>query len=129
MQAVTDKAVGAIGNITDTIERISESTGTISDAIDQQRSATQEISRNVGQAAEVSREVAARIQDDLDGVEAAASPIRSLNRFHPLQPDLEPANQSGKDRPNLYVGSEPAQAIGELRTTAAADSLSIRAIG
>ncbi len=63
MQAVTDKAVGAISNITDTIERISDSTGTISDAIEQQRSATQEISMNVGQAAEVSREVAARIQD------------------------------------------------------------------
>jgi methyl-accepting chemotaxis protein len=52
IQAATQESVGAIKEISGTIERLSEISSTIAAAVEEQGAATQEISRNVQQAAE-----------------------------------------------------------------------------
>jgi methyl-accepting chemotaxis protein len=61
MQTATQDSVGAIKEISGTINRISEITAAIAAAAEQQGSATQEISRNVQQAAMGTTEVATHI--------------------------------------------------------------------
>lgn len=63
MQAATRDAVAAIGEITGTINKMSEIAGTISAAVEQQGATTQEISRNVMEAAKGTAEVASSITD------------------------------------------------------------------
>jgi methyl-accepting chemotaxis protein len=62
IQAATEHSVGAIGEISDTIE-LSEISSTIAAAVEQQGAATQEIARNVQQAARGTEEVSSRITD------------------------------------------------------------------
>lgn len=57
MQAVTNTAATAIGEITGTISKIDEIAGAIAFSVDQQSAATQEIARNVQQAATGTDEV------------------------------------------------------------------------
>ena len=52
IQAATQESVGAIKEISGTIERLSEISSTIAAAVEEQGAATQEISRNVQQAAQ-----------------------------------------------------------------------------
>jgi methyl-accepting chemotaxis protein len=63
MQAATDESVGAIGEISATIGRMSEVSSTIAAALEQQGAATQEISRNVHQAAQGTQQVSSSIID------------------------------------------------------------------
>jgi methyl-accepting chemotaxis protein len=59
MQAATQDSVGAIKEISSTIERLSEISSTIAAAVEEQGAATQEISRNVQQAAQGTQQVSA----------------------------------------------------------------------
>ncbi len=61
MQAATSDAVTAIGEITETIDRMSEISGAIAAAVEQQGATTREISRNVMEAAKGTTEVACNI--------------------------------------------------------------------
>ncbi|MBW7960744.1 methyl-accepting chemotaxis protein [Bradyrhizobium sp. BR 10261] len=61
IQAATEHSVGAIKEISDTIEKLSEISSTIAAAVEEQGAATQEISRNVQQAAEGTHQVSANI--------------------------------------------------------------------
>jgi methyl-accepting chemotaxis protein len=63
IQAATQESVGAIKEISVTIERLSEISSTIAAAVEEQGAATQEISRNVQQAAQGTQQVSANITD------------------------------------------------------------------
>jgi methyl-accepting chemotaxis protein len=63
IQAATQESVGAIKDISDTIERLSEISATIAAAVEEQGAATQEISRNVQQAAQGTHQVSSNITD------------------------------------------------------------------
>lgn len=63
IQAATQESVGAIREISGTIERLSEISSTIAAAVEEQGAATQEISRNVQQAAQGTQQVSANIAD------------------------------------------------------------------
>jgi len=69
IQAATQEAVAAIGEITRTISRINEVNSGVASAVEEQGAATQEIARNVEQAAAGTQEVSANI----GGVSAAAN--------------------------------------------------------
>jgi methyl-accepting chemotaxis protein len=63
IQAATHESVGAIREISGTIERLSEIASTIAAAVEEQGAATQEISRNVQQAAQGTQQVSSNITD------------------------------------------------------------------
>ena len=63
IQAATQNSVGAIREISDTIEKLSEISSTIAAAVEEQGAATQEISRNVQQAAQGTQQVSSNIMD------------------------------------------------------------------
>ncbi|MEV6596154.1 methyl-accepting chemotaxis protein [Actinoplanes sp. NPDC051346] len=61
IQSDTDSAVGAIGQISSVIDRISDSQNLIAAAVEEQTATATEMSRNVAEAADGSREIAANI--------------------------------------------------------------------
>ena len=63
IQAATHESVGAIREISDSIEKLSEISSAIAAAVEEQGSATQEISRNVQQAAVGTQQVSSHISD------------------------------------------------------------------
>jgi methyl-accepting chemotaxis protein len=63
IQAATQESVGAIKEISGTIEKLSEISSTIAAAVEEQGAATQEISRNVQQAAHGTQQVSSNITD------------------------------------------------------------------
>ena len=63
IQSATQESVGAIKEISGTIERLSEISSTIAAAVEEQGAATQEISRNVQQAAQGTMQVSSNITD------------------------------------------------------------------
>jgi methyl-accepting chemotaxis protein len=63
IQSATRESVGAIKEISDTIERLSEISSTIAAAVEEQGAATQEISRNVQKAALGTQQVSSHITD------------------------------------------------------------------
>jgi methyl-accepting chemotaxis protein len=63
IQAATQESVGAIKEISGTIEKLSEISSTIAAAVEEQGAATQEISRNVQQAAHGTVQVSSNITD------------------------------------------------------------------
>lgn len=63
IQAATGESVGAIKEISGTIEKLSEISSTIAAAVEEQGAATQEISRNVQQAAQGTQQVSSNITD------------------------------------------------------------------
>ncbi|WP_166297779.1 methyl-accepting chemotaxis protein [Bradyrhizobium sp. 2S1] len=73
IQAATQESVGAIKEISSTIERLSEISSTIAAAVEQQGAATQEISRNVQQAAQGTQQVSANITDVQHGASETGS--------------------------------------------------------
>jgi methyl-accepting chemotaxis protein len=80
IQAATQDSVGAIQEISGTIERLSEISSVIAAAVEEQGAATQEISRNVQQAAHGTQQVSANISDVQRGAtetETASSQVLS----------------------------------------------------
>ncbi|QPF86844.1 methyl-accepting chemotaxis protein [Bradyrhizobium genosp. L] len=73
IQAATQESVGAIKEISSTIERLSEISSTIAAAVEEQGAATQEISRNVQQAAHGTQQVSANISDVQHGATETGS--------------------------------------------------------
>ncbi|MCP3391557.1 methyl-accepting chemotaxis protein [Bradyrhizobium sp. CCGB12] len=73
IQAATQESVGAIGAISDTIEKLSEISSTIAAAVEEQGAATQEISRNVQQAAEGTHQVSSNITEVQRGASETGS--------------------------------------------------------
>ncbi len=73
IQSATHHPVGAIKEISDTIERLSEIASAIAAAVEEQGAATKEISRNVQQAAMGTQEVSANISDVQRGASATES--------------------------------------------------------
>ena len=73
IQAATRESVGAIKEISGTIERLSEISSTIAAAVEEQGAATQEISRNVQQAAQGTQQVSANITDVQRGASETGS--------------------------------------------------------
>ena len=63
IQAATNDSVGAIKEISSTIERLSEISSAIAAAVEEQGAATQEIARNVQQAAHGTQQVSSNIAD------------------------------------------------------------------
>jgi methyl-accepting chemotaxis protein len=63
IQAATEESVGAIKEISGTIEKLSEISSAIAAAVEQQGAATQEISRNVQQAAHGTQQVSSHVVD------------------------------------------------------------------
>ncbi|GAC1339097.1 MAG: hypothetical protein NVSMB20_15390 [Bradyrhizobium sp.] len=61
IQAATHESVGAIREISGTIEKLSEISSAIAAAVEEQGAATQEISRNVQQAAQGTQQVSSNI--------------------------------------------------------------------
>jgi methyl-accepting chemotaxis protein len=73
IQGATEESVGAIKEISSTIERLSEIASTIAAAVEEQGAATQEISRNVQQAAQGTHQVSANITDVQRGASETGS--------------------------------------------------------
>ena len=73
IQAATQESVGAIKEISGTIERLSEISSTIAAAVEEQGAATQEISRNVQQAAQGTQQVSSNIIDVQRGASETGS--------------------------------------------------------
>ena len=73
IQAATEQSVGAIKDISDTIEKLSEISSTIAAAVEEQGAATQEISRNVQQAAEGTHQVSSNITEVQRGASETGS--------------------------------------------------------
>ncbi|GGI26555.1 methyl-accepting chemotaxis protein [Bradyrhizobium guangdongense] len=73
IQAATQESVGAIKDISATIEKLSEISSTIAAAVEEQGAATQEISRNVQQAAAGTHQVSANITDVQRGASETGS--------------------------------------------------------
>jgi methyl-accepting chemotaxis protein len=73
IQAATQDSVGAIKEISGTIEKLSEIASTIAAAVEEQGAATQEISRNVQQAAQGTHDVSANITDVQRGASETGS--------------------------------------------------------
>ncbi|MGJ5083373.1 methyl-accepting chemotaxis protein [Bradyrhizobium sp. HKCCYLS3013] len=63
IQAATQESVGAIRDISGTIEKLSEISSAIAAAVEEQGAATQEISRNVQQAAHGTQQVSSNVVD------------------------------------------------------------------
>nr|WP_041756298.1 methyl-accepting chemotaxis protein [Bradyrhizobium sp. ORS 278] len=63
IQAATQESVGAIRDISGTIERLSEISSAIAAAVEEQGAATQEISRNVQQASHGTQQVSSSVVD------------------------------------------------------------------
>ena len=73
IQAATEQSVGAIREISGTIERLSEISSTVAAAVEEQGAATQEISRNVQQAAHGTQRVSTNIGDVQRGASETGS--------------------------------------------------------
>jgi methyl-accepting chemotaxis protein len=73
IQAATQESVGAIREISDTIERLSEISSTIATAVEEQGATTQEISRNVQQAAHGTQQVSSSITNVQRGASETGS--------------------------------------------------------
>jgi methyl-accepting chemotaxis protein len=73
IQTATQESVGAIREISGTIEKLSEISSTIAAAVEEQGAATQEISRNVQQAAQGTQQVSANITDVQRGASETGS--------------------------------------------------------
>ena len=73
IQAATRESVGAIREISGTIEKLSEISSTIAAAVEEQGAATQEISRNVQQAALGTTQVSSNITDVQRGASETGS--------------------------------------------------------
>jgi len=73
IQAATQESVGAIKQISGTIEKLSEISSTIAAAVEEQGAATQEISRNVQQAAQGTQHVSSNITDVQRGASETGS--------------------------------------------------------
>jgi methyl-accepting chemotaxis protein len=73
IQAATQESVGAIKEISGTIEKLSEISATIASAVEEQGAATQEISRNVQQAAQGTMQVSSNITDVQRGASETGS--------------------------------------------------------
>ncbi|QPF90039.1 methyl-accepting chemotaxis protein [Bradyrhizobium commune] len=97
IQAATQQSVGAIKDISDTIEKLSEISSTIAAAVEEQGAATQEISRNVQQAAHGTHEVSSNIVDVQRGAsETGSASSQVLSAAQMLSTD--------SDRLKLEVG-------------------------
>ena len=73
IQTATEHSVGAIRDISGTIEKLSEISSTIAAAVEEQGAATQEISRNVQQAAAGTHQVSSNITDVQRGASETGS--------------------------------------------------------
>jgi methyl-accepting chemotaxis protein len=83
IQAATQDSVGAIKEISSTIEKPSEISATIAAAVEEQGAATQEIARNVQQAAQGTMQVSSNISDvqrDASETGSASSQVLSSAR-------------------------------------------------
>jgi len=88
IQAATHESVGAIKEISGTIEKLSEISSTIASAVEEQGVATQEISRNVQQAARGTQQVSSNITDVQRGAaETGAASSQVLSAAKSLSGD------------------------------------------
>jgi methyl-accepting chemotaxis protein len=88
IQAATQGSVGAIQQISSTIERLSEIASTIAAAVEEQGAATQEISRNVQSAAEGTEQVSSNIIDVQRGAgETGSASAQVLSAAQALSSD------------------------------------------
>ncbi|MBI5318355.1 methyl-accepting chemotaxis protein [Bradyrhizobium sp.] len=88
IQAATQESVGAIKQICDTIDRLSEVSSTIAAAVEEQGAATQEIARNVQQAAMGTQQVSSNVVDVQRGaVETGSASSQILTAAQSLSGD------------------------------------------
>ena len=88
IQAATQESVGAIKEISGTIEKLSEISATIASAVEEQGAATQEISRNVQQAAQGTQQVSSNIIDVQQGAgETGSASSQVLSAAQSLSSD------------------------------------------
>jgi len=73
IQTATQESVGAIRDISDTIEKLSEISSAIAAAVEEQGAATQEISRNVAQASQGTQQVSSNITEVQRGASETGS--------------------------------------------------------
>nr|WP_249806286.1 methyl-accepting chemotaxis protein [Bradyrhizobium sp. 1] len=73
IQAATQESVGAIGQISGTIARLSEISSAIAAAVEEQGAATQEIARNVQQAAQGTQQVSSNVGEVQHGAAETGS--------------------------------------------------------
>ena len=88
IQAATQESVGAIKEISSTIEKLSEISATVASAVEEQGAATQEIARNVQQAAQGTQQVSSNIIDvQRDASETGSASSQVLSAAQSLSSD------------------------------------------
>ena len=88
IQAATRESVGAINEISGTIEKLSGISAAIASAVEEQGAATQEISRNVQQAAQRTQQVSSNIVDvQRDSADTGAASSQVLSAAQSLSKD------------------------------------------
>jgi len=88
IQGATQESVGAIREISGTIEKLAEIASTIAAAVEEQGAATQEISRNVQQAAQGTQQVSVNITDVQRGAgETGSASAQVLSAAQSLSAD------------------------------------------
>jgi methyl-accepting chemotaxis protein len=88
IQMATQESVGAIKDISGSIEKLSEISSTIAAAVEEQGAATQEISRNVQQAAQGTHQVSSNITDVQRGAgETGSASTQVLSAAQSLSSD------------------------------------------
>ena len=101
IQAATRTSVGAIKEISGTIERLSEISSTIAAAVEEQGAATQEISRNVQQAAQGTQQVSSNITDVQRGAtETGSASSQVLSAAQIAVGRQQPAQDRGQQIPD-----------------------------
>ena len=116
-------SVGAIREISGTIEKLSEISSTIAAAVEEQGAATQEISRNVQQAAQGTQQVSSNITDVQRGASDTGARRRSCFRRRSRSPASRPAADGSRAVPRQRAGGLKASA-GGLRFHAAQSATS-----
>jgi methyl-accepting chemotaxis protein/aerotaxis receptor len=88
IQSATQDSVGAISQISGTIERLAEISAAIAAAVEQQGAATQEIARNVQQASQGTQQVSSNVSDVQRGAtETGAASSQVLSAAQMLSRD------------------------------------------
>ena len=105
IQAATQESVGAIKEISGTIERLSEISSTIAAAVEEQGAATQEISRNVQQAAQGTQQVSSNITDVQRGATETGSASSQVLSAAQIAVEPTPTASSSRSRKFLEHGA------------------------
>ena len=131
IQNDTNEAVGAIGQVTEIINLISETQNAIASAVEQQSDMTSEISRNIAEVATGSSEIAQSVSNVADAAKSTSSvsdeTLETSNSIESVASEVltRVGRANSDEKPESHhvaVGSSPNFASSQMPTQTAAAS-------